>query len=253
MTDDNNFLEAVEALVFDAFGTTVDWLTTVMREVARRSHGRIQEGSSDAEDFAREWRQGYMTTNQNIAKGAEGTLNSDIMHRDILDSMLASPRWSYLSSVWNESERQDLTLIWHHLDGFSDVTEGLERLKKHKIVVTLSNGNMRLLVDMAKHANLPWDAIFPGEMFGSFKPNPKLYHGAAYHLSLPPHKIAMVAAHIWDLRAAAEVGYKTIYVPRPVEDSPEIKAQLKTKKDGGEVDLIVKSFVELAEIVEGKN
>ncbi|EGN94278.1 hypothetical protein SERLA73DRAFT_125803 [Serpula lacrymans var. lacrymans S7.3] len=247
----SDILQEVEAFVFDVFGTTVDWHTTVSRQIQQRSHGLISD-SGDAAAFAEEWRDGYKTNVRRIAEGGEGSLNIDVVHRQILDTMLESPRWTHLSSVWSEEERQDLSQIWHRLDGYSDTSKGLEALKKNKIIATLSNGNTRLLIDMAKHANLPWDAIFSAEMFSSYKPNPKVYLGAAYHLSLPPHKIALVAAHIYDLRGAASAGFKTVYVPRPSEDSPTVRAEVRMKKDGGEVDLIVESFLELAQLVSAK-
>ncbi|KAH7908286.1 HAD-like domain-containing protein [Hygrophoropsis aurantiaca] len=253
-TEDLN-LQEIEAFVFDAFGTTVDWFTTVTREVARQSHGLIIEGSQEAINFAREWRAGYTKAIHDVSegKGDSISLSTDIMHRNLLDTMLQSPRWSHLASIWGETDRNNLTMIWHHLDGVYHVLEALTELRKHKVVVTLSNGNFRLLLDMAKHAHLPWDAILSAEMFGVYKPGREAYIKTAYHLSVEPHKIAMVAAHRWDLRGAANAGLKTIYVPRPAEDTPQIKAEMKTKKHGGEVDLIVGSFGELVKLVTRKN
>ncbi|EIW75834.1 haloacid dehalogenase [Coniophora puteana RWD-64-598 SS2] len=250
MADAQDILAGVDALVFDAFGTTVDWYTTLTREIPPRSHGILTEGTQDTHDFVYEWRQGYLTNTAKIAKGEMGMIPTDALHRQLLDVMLASERWRKLADVWGDEERAQLTMLWHSLDGYSDVSHGLRELGKHKLVVTLSNGNARLLMDMAKHADLKWDALFSTEFYGAYKPNVEVYSKTAYHLSLDPNKIAMVAAHIWDLRAAAQAGFKTVYVSRPAEDTPEIKASLKTKKDGGEVDVIVGSFGELAELVE---
>jgi len=106
-----------------------------------------------------------------------------------------------------------------------------------------------LLIDMAKHSNLPWDAIFSTELFDTFKPNPKAYLQAAHHLSLQPSQCAMVAAHIHDLRAAASLGMKTVYVRRVGEDSIVSDGELvKSKSEGGEVDCVVDSFLELSEV-----
>ncbi|KAH7923364.1 haloacid dehalogenase [Leucogyrophana mollusca] len=256
-TDNSNFnLRDVEAFVFDVFGTTVDWFTTVSREVALKSRGQIAVGSQDAMDFANEWREGYKRTvtgsrdSYRVSQGGEGPHSIDVMHKELLEEMLDSPRWSRLAPVWNEKDRQDLTMIWHNLDAYpGDTLEGLAKLKENAIIVTLSNGNFRLLLDMAKNAKLPWDAILSAEMFDTYKPDPKAYLSAAHHLSLEPHKIAMVAAHKYDLQGAAKVGFKTIYVPRPAEDTPEIRADMKAKKDGGEVDLVAGSFVELGALV----
>jgi FMN phosphatase YigB (HAD superfamily) len=149
------------------------------------------------------------------------------------------------------------------LKGWPDTTAGLYALKKQTIVGALSNGNTKLLVDMAKFADLPWDVVFSSEMFGSFKPSvcffcrclflkfyrrsdPKVYQGAMKHLSLEPKDCAMVAAHIWDLRGAARTGMKTIYVKRAAEEPIANQEEVKPKSEGGEVDLVVDSFTELA-------
>ncbi|KAG1814686.1 HAD-like domain-containing protein [Suillus subaureus] len=104
-------------------------------------------------------------------------------------------------------------------------------------------------VKRASQVTISWDGIFASELFGSYKPNKKVYQSAAYHLSLPPHKIAMVATHKLDLIAASSVGFNTIYVPRPAEDSREVRESMRSKKDGGEVDLVVKDFEELARLI----
>jgi len=190
-----------------------------------------------------------MDITRRVASGGEGPNNVDVMHRQILDGMLDSPRWSHLAPLWDDAQRGDLVLIWHRLSGWSDATEGLYALKKHAIIGTLSNGNVRLLVDMAKHADLPWDVVFSSEMFNSYKPNAKVYLGAAQLLLLPPEKCAMVAAHVFDLQAAASHGMKTVYVRRPTEDV-DMQAHVKSKQDGGEVDVAVDSLVELAAMLQ---
>ncbi|KAF4585191.1 hypothetical protein EYR40_002028 [Pleurotus pulmonarius] len=128
---------------------------------------------------------------------------------------------------------------------FPDSSPGLHLLKKNKIVAVLSNGNMRSLIDLAKHSNLPWDVVLSTELFDTYKPNPKVYRGAAYHLSLEPSQCAMVAAHVFDVRSAASHGMKTVYVRRG-EDPPSM--EVKSKKDGGEFDLVVDSIEELADL-----
>lgn len=242
-------LREINACLFDVFGTVLDWHSTVIRQVVRLSKGLLLEGSQDAIDFAEEWRAGYYAYVKRVSQGGEGTFNADIMHRQILDNMLTTPRWSHLVDVWGESDREELTLIWHNLDAYQDTIPGLTELKRHVNILALSNGNFRLLLDLAKNQGVPWDGIFSSELFGSYKPNKKVYQSAAYHLSLPPHKIAMVAAHKYDLLAAASVGFKTIYIPRPAEDSHEVRESMRSKKDGGEVDLVVKDFEELARLI----
>jgi len=192
---------------------------------------------------------GYVVNTRRIADGGQGPSSVDVMHREILDGMLKSDEWSHLGALWDESTREELNLAWHRLKGWPDTVQGLLALKKQVIIATLSNGNVRLLVDMAKHANLPWDMIFSTELFDTFKPNPKAYIQAIHHLSLPPSQCAMVAAHIQDLRAAASVGMKTVYVRRVGEDPIVRDGELvKSKDEGGEVDCVVDSFLELSEV-----
>ncbi|KAF9458551.1 haloacid dehalogenase [Collybia nuda] len=274
-------MDGVEALVFDVFGTVVDWRSSVEQELislgrkysvgeaileAPTDDTKLHPSYSDGEnwrDFAQEWRSGYITNTRRLAVEGSTSFNVDKMHREILDGMLNSQRWSHLGKVWDEEERQNLNKVWHHLNGspfpeigpqshpnmysgWPDATEGLYALKKQKLIATLSNGNVRLLVDMAKHADLPWDVIFSTELFDTFKPNPRAYQGVIRHLSLPPEKCAMVAAHIFDLRAAASQGMKTIYVNRAEEEWDP------TNTISEEVDLVVSSFVELASILGAK-
>ncbi|KAJ3505587.1 hypothetical protein NLJ89_g7336 [Agrocybe chaxingu] len=243
----------VKALIFDVFGTVVDWRSSVVGElrVLGEKHGAPTD--TDWHKFAQAWRSGYMTNTRNIAAGrASGPLNVDAMHRQILDELLSSAEWASVGRLFDEDARQHLNLAWHRLDGWPDTVEGLRALKKQLIIATLSNGNVRLLVDMAKHADLPWDVIFSTELFDTFKPNPKAYLEAMRHLSLAPENCAMVAAHIFDLRAAASLGMKTVYVRRPDEDADAVKTGVgvKSKKDGGEVDCVIDSFTELATILQ---
>ncbi|KAF8884154.1 haloacid dehalogenase [Infundibulicybe gibba] len=242
-----NNLQDVDALLFDVFGTVVDWQSSIAKALARAgdAHGIV---GADWGEFAREWRAGYSRETQRIAAGGLGSLNVDTMHAELLDQMLNSPRWAHLASRWGSSVRCNLVQAWHELDGWEDSTDGLYTLKQQKIIATLSNGNVRLLVDMAKYADLPWDTIFSTQLFGVYKPNPKAYLDAAQHLSLPPSRCALVAAHIYDLRGAAAVGMKTIYVRRPTEDAA-FRDGVKAKVDGGEVDVVCDSLLELAQVL----
>ncbi|KAF9218471.1 haloacid dehalogenase [Gyrodon lividus] len=246
----STLLRDIDAYMFDAFGTTVDWFATLTREVPRRSKGALAAGP-DAEAFAREWRLGYYAHIRMVNEGGEGSRNIDVAHRKILDEMLVSPRWSHLATVWGTSERDDLVKIWHDLDTYPDSVPGLTALKKHGVLITLSNGSYRLLLDMAKNKRLPWDGILSTELFGVYKPTKQAYLSAAYHIDVPPERIAMVAAHRWDLQGAAQAGLKTIYVPRPAEDTKEIREGMRSKAEGGEVDLVVDDFQQLARLAAG--
>ncbi|KAJ7143802.1 haloacid dehalogenase [Mycena epipterygia] len=243
-------LRNVQALVFDVFGTVVDWHSSLTRELATLGNKHGTDGNWS--DFAKTWRRGYMDQSHEIAQGGTGSLNLDVMHREILDHMLQSSEWKHFGALLNEEEREILTTSWHRLHGWPDASEGLYALKKQKIVAALSNGNVKLLVDMAKYTDLPWDVVFSSELFGSFKPDLKVYQGAMKHLSLEPKNCAMVAAHAWDLQGAARAGMKTIYVRRDAEE-PLDQEEVKPKSKGGEVDLVVDSFTELAALFgEGK-
>lgn len=236
-------LTEVQALLFDVFGTVVDWHGSVTREL--EALGQKYEIDGNWSDFAKTWRRGYLENTRRIAQGGAGTLNVDAMHREILEDILRTPEWQAFGEALDATARADLNLAWHRLHGWPDSTPGLYALKKAVIIATLSNGNVRLLVDMAKHADLPWDTVFSSELFGSFKPDPKVYLGAVKHLSLEPKNCAMVAAHIYDLRAAAGVGMRTIYIPRAGEEIPDA-GEIKSKAEGGEVDAVVGSFLDLA-------
>ncbi|KAK7688383.1 hypothetical protein QCA50_008756 [Cerrena zonata] len=237
-------LRNVEAFVFDVFGTVVDWRGSVSSAL-RELNPNLDE---DWVAFTDEWRQGYYRTTRNIAGGGGGSTNVDVIHRELLNEMLKTERWTHLDDQWDDQHRKKLCLLWHNLNGWPDTTKGLYALKKKAIIGTLSNGSARLLLDMAKHADIPWDIIFSGDILNSYKPNPKMYLGAAERLSLTPDKVAMVAAHIYDLRAAAGHGMKTVYVRRPTEDVDQ-QDSVKPKSEGGEVDVVVSSFVELAELL----
>ncbi|KAI9062297.1 haloacid dehalogenase [Trametes sanguinea] len=236
-----NPLQGVEAYVFDVFGTVVDWYGSVTKQLTQLGVSQDEDWGS----FTEEWRQGYREYTARVANGGKGSTNVDIMHRELLDGMLKSPRWQHLAPNWDDAKRQEAVNFWHKLAGWPDSSKGLYNMKEKAIIGTLSNGSVRLLVNMAKHANLPWDVVFSGELLGSYKPDPKVYLGAIHYLGVPPEKCAMVAAHIHDLRAAAKHGMKTVYVRRPTEDGA-LREQVKDKAGGGEVDVVVDSFEELA-------
>lgn len=195
-----------QALLFDVFGTVVDWHGSVAREVRR--HGL----AVDADDFARAWRAGYAPAMDDVRQGRLPWTTIDGLHRRILDRLLAEH-----GLALDEAARVDLNLAWHRLDPWPDVPDGLRRLHALAPVATLSNGNVRLLMDLARHGGLHWDAIFSAELFGHYKPDPEVYLGAAKLLDLPPAQVTLVAAHPNDLRAAAACGLGTALVLRPDE------------------------------------
>ncbi|KXN85894.1 (S)-2-haloacid dehalogenase 4A [Leucoagaricus sp. SymC.cos] len=249
-------LKNIDAFIFDVFGTVVDWRTNVVKEVQElgKKHG-VDPETVNWRQFAQEWRNAYMESVLNIGGGKATSVsyNIDVVHRQASSplSLLTKPEWTTVTSSWTEEDKRELTLAWHRLSGWPDSEKWLNELKKDKIIVGLSNGNMSLLIDMARHARLPWDAIFSTELFDTFKPNPRAYLETARHLSLPTERCAMVAAHIWDLRAAAKLGLTTIYVPRPHEDAGVGPGDVKPKSEGGEVDYVVDSFEGIVKLVRG--
>ncbi|KAL5489860.1 hypothetical protein ACEPAI_4692 [Sanghuangporus weigelae] len=246
-------LDGIQALTFDVFGTVVDWRGSIVSQLTRRAARsnstelkRFTE--QDWQDFATEWRQGYMNQTTAIANGAEGPLNVDVLFRQLLDEMLTEERWVVLKTIWSEADLEEVNMVWHFLNGWPDTSEGLHLLKKKFIISTLTNGDIRLMVDMAKHSNLPWDSVLTADLLGAYKPNAIVYRSGARFLALEPEQCAMVAAHLPDLRAAIAQGLRSVYVRRPTEDEAN-RNFVATKDDGGEVDVIVDSFEELAEML----
>jgi 2-haloacid dehalogenase len=197
----------VRALVFDVFGTVVDWRAGVAREVRRLLPGVDGEALADA------WRGRYAPSMDRVRRGELPWTGLDDLHRASLDDLL--PEFGAPDAP--EDVRAELVLAWHRLDPWPDSVAGLARLKARYVIASLSNGNVALLVDMAKHGGLPWDTVLSAELFGHYKPDPEVYDGAARLLGLPPERVLMVAAHVDDLVAARGRGLRTAYVHRPQE------------------------------------
>ncbi|KAM0754676.1 haloacid dehalogenase [Meredithblackwellia eburnea MCA 4105] len=237
-------LTAVKALCFDVFGTVVDWEGSVSKQLKSRADADgISTTSGIILQLTRDWRAGYMIRTREIAAGAPGPTNVDVLHLELLDEVLAKPEYSAFANAWDHPVRIELVQVWHRLDGWSDSAKGLAAIRdipKGVLIGTLSNGSLKLLVDLGRHADLPWDFIFSGDLMKSYKPNKDMYLGACGLLSLNPEEVAMVAAHIDDLRAAKSFGLRTIYVPRTTEDKviPGGPASIRTYEDGGEVDAV---------------
>ncbi len=205
----------VRALTFDVFGTVVDWRSAVVREVAAALGGKGLTG--DWEAFADRWRfEGYVGGIGAIRRGERPFTTADTLHRAKLAELLAE-----LGDPLSEGERTHLSRAWHRLDPWPDAVGGLGRLRSRYIVATLSNGNLALLVNMAKRAGLPWDCMLSADILGHFKSDPETYLAAARALDLDPAQVMMVAAHKADLEAARACGLRTAFVPRPAETGPD--------------------------------
>jgi 2-haloacid dehalogenase len=228
---------SVEALVFDTFGTVVDYRGTIIGEGT--ALGKAKGLKVDWAKFADAWRGGYAPAMGRVRKGELPWTKLDVLHRLILDKVLEDFRITGLS----EAEKNNLNNVWHRLKPWPDAVSGLTRLKRKYIIAPLSNGNVRLMVDMAKNAGLPWDCILGAEVAKHYKPDKEVYLQAAEFMSVPPEKIIMVAAHRGDLRAARALGFRTAFVARPDEGPLGEKDNTLSP----EWDFAVNSFNELAD------
>jgi 2-haloacid dehalogenase len=210
-------MDGVRALVFDVFGTVVDWRSGVIRE-AQPFLARHGADPAAAADFADAWRKQYSPAMEECRSGRRPFTRLDVLHREILDRIL--PDFGLSQSAIPEAELAELNLCWHRLDPWPDTVAGLVRLKAGYVVAPLSNGNIALLLDMAKRAAMPWDAILGAEVVQAYKPQPEAYLRTAEVLGLAPAEVCLVAAHNSDLAAARRCGLKTAYVLRPLENGP---------------------------------
>ncbi len=228
----------VKALVFDVFGTVVDWRSSITREVA--AVGERIGVRGDWEQFADRWRAGYSEGTRDVREGKRAWMTADEMHRERLDILLSEFGMNGLS----EDETDHMNRAWHRLDPWSDAVEGLTRLKSNYVIGTLSNGNIGLLVNMAKHGGLPWDVVLSGQNAGTYKPDPKVYLTAAALLGLEPHEVMMTAAHLGDLHGGAAAGLCTGFIARPDEfGAGSEKAELKADES---IDVGASNYIEFA-------
>ncbi|WP_295844671.1 haloacid dehalogenase type II [Tardiphaga sp.] len=228
----------VKALVFDVFGTVVDWRSSLIADFTK--WGSSQGISADWTALVDAWRRAYMPSMDVVRHHPErGFAKLDTLHRQSLEVLIEKFRIIGLS----DADLRHLTLGWHRLHPWADSVGGLTRLKTKYIISPLSNGNVALLTNMAKFAGLPWDLIMSAELFEHYKPDPQAYLGAAALLNLKPEQVMMVAAHNNDLEAAQKLGLKTAFVPRITEYGPH---QSRDFKADGEWDVVADDFGDLA-------
>ena len=230
---------SIGALTFDVFGTVVDWRTSVIRE--GQAFGKPRGLSVDWGKFADAWRGLYQPAMEEVRSGRRPWAKLDELHRESLVRLLGDFGIIGVSPA----EIDHLNHAWHRLDPWPDAVPGLTRLKRRFTLATLSNGNIALMVDMAKRAGLPWDAILGAEVARAYKPTPEAYLRSAEALGLRPEQCLMVAAHPADLASAARCGLRTAYVPRPLEFGPG-RPGLQPEP-GQPFDVVAGDFVELAE------
>ena len=232
-------LSKIKAVVFDTFGTVVDWRSGVAREAAPfiTRHGL----AIAPEEFASAWRKRYHPSMEPIRAGQRPYTPLDVLHRENLMALLAeiAP-----DARFAEDELADLTKAWHRLDPWPDSIPGLTRLKSRYIIGPLSNGNIALLVNMAKRAGLPWDVILGADVSRAYKRHPQAYTATVEVLGIRPGELMLVAAHNDDLAAARRCGLATGFIARPTEHGPGQTTNLEPAEDW---DVIADDIVGVAE------
>lgn len=233
----SNDKPAPKAIVFDTFGTVVDWRGSIIKEGT--AWGKAKNINVDWAHFADRWRDGYFPSLEKVRKGEIPWTTLDVLNRRLLEGVLDEFKITGLT----EEEKDHWNRVWHRLDPWPDSLPGLTRLKKKFIIAPLSNGNFSLLTNMAKHAGIPWDAILSAELAKHYKPDRESYLTAATLFGLKPGEVMMGAAHANDLDAARSFGLKTGFVYRPNEHGP---GGVADKAAAGQYDVVAKDMVDLA-------
>lgn len=230
-------MDNVKALIFDVFGTVVDWRTGVARE-SKSILGPLGY-KLDWIAFADAWRAEYQPGMEEVRSGKIPFSKLDVIHRRMLERI----RTKFGLEKVEEPVLEKLNMAWHKLDGWKDSSAGLKRLKKKFMIAPCSNGNISLMVDLARRNDFPWDAILGAEIAGDYKPKPKVYLDSAAALGISPQETMMVAAHSGDLAAAGALGLRTAFVIRLDEFGPNTGE----KQAAQPVDVTAKSFMDLAD------
>lgn len=232
---------SVKALLFDVFGTCVDWRGSIIKE-GEALNARLKT-KTDWAALADAWRGNYQPSMEKVRSGERPYANLDKLHRETLDTLARKHGLDHLP----DAEIADINRMWHRLEPWPDTIGGLTRLKKKYIIAPLSNGNVALLLNMAKRAGIPWDAILSTELFRKYKPQPETYLGAAQLLGVAPGEVMMVAAHNGDLAAASALGLRSAFIPRPAEYGPGQKTDLAPDRPW---DIVAPDFNALADALE---
>jgi 2-haloacid dehalogenase len=228
---------SIKALVFDVFGTIVDWRSGIARDAGPFLNHYAP--ALDPFEFADAWRREYSPAMEEVRSGRRPYVRLDVLHRENLVRVLA--RYGIVGVP--DSQIDEFNLAWHRLDPWPDSVEALCRLKRKFIIAPLSNGNIRLMVDMAKRAGLPWDAILGAEVVRAYKPSPQVYRETVDILGLAPAELCLVAAHNGDLAAARRIGLATAFIKRPTEHGPDQRTDLEAEQAW---DFVVDDLNELA-------
>jgi len=228
----------VQALLFDVFGTVVDWRGSITREA--EAFGKRHGLERDWEAFAQDWRALYQPAMEEVRSAQRGFVKLDILHRENLDKLLIK----YEIDGISEADTDHLNRAWHRLVPWADTVPGMNRLRRRHILASMSNGNIALMVNMARYAALPWDAILGAEVARAYKPMPESYLRSCEALSLAPEACMLVAAHNSDLEAARACGLRTAYVNRPTEYGALQTVDFQATSDW---DYVAASMIELAD------
>lgn len=234
-------LRGVRVILFDVFGTLVDWRSGVAREAAEflAGHG-VQQ--ADAFAFADAWRKGYQPAMEEVRSGRRPFTPLDVLHRENLERLL--PQFGIDPASVTAPQLDQLNLAWHRLDPWPDVIPGLTRLKSRYMIAPLSNGNIILLADIAKRAGIPWDAILGAEVVQAYKPSLQAYLRTVDLLMMRPEHVCLVAAHNSDLAAARDCGLRTAFIPRPMEHGHGQTTDLQSEQAW---DVIAADVLDLAD------
>lgn len=230
-------MRGVKAVLFDVFGTVVDWRGSLIAELT--TFGARRGITADWAALVDAWRGAYQPSMQRVRSGALPWAVLDDLHRASLDDLIAR----FAITGLDEADRAWMVEGWHRLKPWPDTVAGLDVLKRGAIIGTLSNGNVALLVAMAKAAGMAWDVVFGADIFGHYKPDPETYLGACRLLRLPPEAVMLAAAHNSDLAAAKTLGLRTGFIPRPDEYGPAQRRDLRAE---GEWDIVAENVPRLA-------
>jgi len=231
-------ISSVSVLAFDVFGTVVNWRSSVIAEGAEL--GKAKGLNIDWAAFADAWRAIYRPYMDRVGTGNLPWTKLDHLHRQMLEETLSKFAINNLS----EDEKQHFNRVWHRLRPWPDSVPGLSRLKSRFVITTLSNGNISLLTNMAKHAGLPWDCILSAENVRHYKPDPEVYLLVPQLFDLKPEQVMMVAAHEHDLQSAQKHGLRTAFVHRPKEHGPGKASEMPPT---GRYDFLAKDMLDLAD------
>ena len=228
----------IKALTFDVFGTIVDWRGSIAREGAVWAEKKPLK--IDWFAFADAWRSLYQPAMERVRNSELDWINLDGLHRMNLNQLIENFGLSELDN----DDLEYLNTMWHRLDPWPDSVAGMTRLKNKFILAALSNGNIALIVNMAKRARIPWDVILGAEVVGHYKPEPSAYAKSVELLGIRPSETLMVAAHNGDLAAASKVGLQTAFIRRPLEYGPEQAIDTNPTAD---YDFVAENLIDLAE------